>query len=76
MEKIKYRTDDWGNIETGALQYGVSVKMSAQSRWVRIARDNKPLLVDTKDEARAEIVKLKKYFEAQPYTNNGARTFL
>ena len=59
VQITNYRVDRWLNTKTNEELYGVSVKITGQRGWIRVADDGKAVIIESIDEARAFIEKMK-----------------
>lgn len=62
-----YRVDLWLNKATNETMYGVSVKIEGVKGWVRVASDNKAVILDTRTEAEAYISSMKAERDARGF---------
>lgn len=56
---MSYRVDLWLNKATNETLYGVSVKIEGVHGWVRVAEDNKAVILNTRTAVDVYITKMK-----------------
>jgi hypothetical protein len=68
-----YRVDRWLNTKTNEELFGVSVSVAGRKGWIRVADDGQAVIVESIEEARDYIEKMKSERDSEGFKKGDVR---